>query len=1072
MAVSATDLNFDLAFGPLTLKVCGGPWAPNQAPLAQTPLDSTTGAVAAALPAGTVFSGASFTGGASGVTLHVAGSASIDLVGLLTIQGSFTLDQFNVSAAPFGAGASGLALKLTASAAAPGVGVSGTLQLVRITNTAGLAWMAVSATDLNFDLAFGPLTLKVTGGSLALNQAPLAQTPLDWTTGAVAAALPAGTVFSGASFTGGASGVTLHVAGSASIDLVGLLTIQGSFTLDQFNVSAAPFGAGASGLALKLTASAAAPGVGVSGTLQLVRITNTAGLAWMAVSATDLNFDLAFGPLTLKVTGGSLALNQAPLAPTPPDWTTGAVAAAVPARAVFSGASFTGGASGVTLHVAGSASIDLVGLLTIQGSFTLDQFNVSAAPFGAGASGLALKLTASAAAPGVGVSGTLQLVRITNTAGLAWMAVSATDLNFDLAFGPLTLKVTGGSLALNQAPLAQTPLDWTTGAVAAALPAGTVFSGASFTGGASGVTLHVAGSASIDLVGLLTIQGSFTLDQFNVSAAPFGAGASGLALKLTASAAAPGVGVSGTLQLVRITNTAGLAWMAVSATDLNFDLAFGPLTLKVCGGPWAPNQAPLAQTPLDSTTGAVAAALPAGTAFSGSSFTGGASGVTLHVAGSASIDLVGLLTIQGNFTLDQFNVTAAPFGAGASGLALKLTASAAAPGVGVSGTLQLVRITNTAGLAWMAVSATDLNFDLAFGPLTLKVTGGSLALNQAPLAQTPLDWTTGAVAAALPAGTVFTGASFTGGASGVTLHVAGSASIDLVGLLTIQGSFTLDQFNVTAAPFGAGASGLALKLTASAAAPGVGVSGTLQLVRITNTAGLAWMAVSATDLNFDLAFGPLTLKVTGGSLALNQAPLAQTPLDWTTGAVAAALPAGTVFSGASFTGGASGVTLHVAGSASIDLVGLLTIQGSFTLDQFNVSAAPFGAGASGLALKLTASAAAPGVGVSGTLQLVRITNTAGLAWMAVSATDLNFDLAFGPLVLKVTGGALAINQAPLGQTPLDWTTGAVAAALPAGTAFSGSSFTGGAPRGTFHVARSGSIDPLGVVTIPSNFTLH
>src|SRR5204862_33940 len=153
-----------------------------------------------------------------------------------------------------------------------------------------------------------------------------------------------------------------------------------------------------------------------------------------------------------------------------------------------------------------------------------------------------------------------------------------------------------------------------------------------------------------------------------------------------------------------------------------------------------------------------------------------ASGVTLHVAGSASIDLVGLLTIQGNFTLDQFNVTAAPFGAGASGLALKLTASAAAPGVGVSGTLQLVRITNTAGLAWMAAAATDLNFVLAFGPLLLKVTGGALAINQAPLGQTPLDWTSVAGAAALRARTAFPTRRSSDLASGVTLHVAGSAS--------------------------------------------------------------------------------------------------------------------------------------------------------------------------------------------------------------------------------------------------------------------------------------------------------
>ena len=96
------------------------------------------------------------------------------------------------------------------------------------------------------------------------------------------------------------------------------------------------------------------------------------------------------------------------------------------------------------------------------------------------------------------------------------------------------------------------------------------------------------------------------------------------------------------------------------------------------------------------------------------------------MSGTASVDLVGLLTVTGRFTLTEFEVTDRRSGPARPGLALELTASATLPGAGVSGTLQLVQISNAAGLSWMAVEATDLNFDLAFGPFTLQVTNGSL----------------------------------------------------------------------------------------------------------------------------------------------------------------------------------------------------------------------------------------------------------------------------------------------------------------------------------------------------------
>ena len=95
------------------------------------------------------------------------------------------------------------------------------------------------------------------------------------------------------------------------------------------------------------------------------------------------------------------------------------------------------------------------------------------------------------------------------------------------------------------------------------------------------------------------------------------------------------------------------------------------------------------------------------------------------------------------------------------------------------------------------------------------------------------------------------------------------------------------------------------------------------------------------------------------------------------------------------------------------------MSGTFELTQFTIDSTvtTFGAGATGLSLDLSVSGLGGPVGASGTLRLVRITNTAGLAWMAAEATDLNFSLEFGPLALAVTNGRLVLNQAPVGSNP-------------------------------------------------------
>src|SRR6185503_5240414 len=173
------------------------------------------------------------------------------------------------------------------------------------------------------------------------------------------------------------------------------------------------------------------------------------------------------------------------------------------------------------------------------------------------------------------------------------------------------------------------------------------------------------------------------------------------------------------------------------------------------------------------------------------------------------------------------------------------------------------------------VDASDLNFSLEFAPLTLAVTAGTLQLNSVTgVGASKLDWAT----LTTPAGASHNGLPF-GLAIGsdLSLHVAGQASIEFAGLLTVQGGFELDQLDVIdpdlTAVVGSGATALALTLTASAQGGGVGVSGTLQLIQITNASNpvavKSWLGVDASALNFSLEFAPLTLAVTDGQLQLN-----------------------------------------------------------------------------------------------------------------------------------------------------------------------------------------------------------
>ena len=157
------------------------------------------------------------------------------------------------------------------------------------------------------------------------------------------------------------------------------------------------------------------------------------------------------------------------------------------------------------------------------------------------------------------------------------------------------------------------------------------------------------------------------------------------------------------------------------------------------------------------------------------------------------------------------------------------------------------------------------------------MTNGRLKLNQKPVGQDKLDW------AAITVDNNTAGFGFALNVDADTsLEVSGDATIDFDGLLSVQGSFLLTQFDLTDDTIvGAGATALSLQLSVSDEVGGAAsASGNLNLLQVSNASGQTWLGVAATELNFDLNFAPLTLAVTNGSLKLNQKPVGQDKLDW------------------------------------------------------------------------------------------------------------------------------------------------------------------------------------------------
>ena len=272
------------------------------------------------------------------------------------------------------------------------------------------------------------------------------------------------------------------------------------------------------------------------------------------------------------------------------------------------------------------------------------------------------------------------------------------------------------------------------------------------------------------------------------------------------------------------------------------------------------------------------------------------------------------------------------FGAGAKALTLSLNASLESGAVGASGKLDLIRVNNDAGQSWQGIEATELNFNLELAPLSLAVTNGTLQFNQAPTGEDKLDWSS----SDLPLAGLPSTLSDTIDWANTDLSVSGDVVVDFDGLFNVGGNFTLEQFDVTNDTLvGAGATGLALQLTVNGdASGGVSGSGSLKLLSLTNAAEQRWIGVEGIDLGFGVDLDALNIEVSNGSLLLNQGPEDETKLDWSSADVTAG---GAPFALSTLPEGDwTSISLYVTGDASVAFGDLLSVEGNFALEQFDV----------------------------------------------------------------------------------------------------------------------------------------
>src|SRR5262249_57754252 len=124
--------------------------------------------------------------------------------------------------------------------------------------------------------------------------------------------------------------------------------------------------------------------------------------------------------------------------------------------------------------------------------------------------------------------------------------------------------------------------------------------------------------------------------------------------------------------------------------------------------------------------------------------------------------------------------------ANAQALALTLDTSASAGGVGwVSASLQLVSLTQGTK-SWLGVDASGINLSLAVDPLSLSLSNGELQLNRASGGAQKLDWTHFVKSDGIALPTL----AFT---NSLDLHIAGTATVSLAGLVTATVTGALDE---------------------------------------------------------------------------------------------------------------------------------------------------------------------------------------------------------------------------------------------------------------------------------------
>lgn len=714
---------------------------------------------------------------ASGLTLTVGS--------LVTVQGDFAFQAFTdpdtnltdvaIAAANVSAVLGNSTTNLTISGASLG--------LVILPTTSGTSTYALVANG-GTDTLNGVTGLSVSASGLTVK---VNTTGLDLTTNsAVPASIqtPGGLV--DLDFTGLGSGDVIAVEGAISLNIAGFVSLQGDFAFQTFTDvnNANDIAIGAKNI--NLTLGTDSTNLSITGaSLYVVIIPGTANTAATYALVVNGGVDQLNGVTGLSLSASDLRVR---INTTGVDPTTLGAPTTLPTPDGDIAVDFTGMGAGNTKDIQGALTLTVLDFITLQGSFGFQSFTDSSTGLtniAIGATGISAKLGTDTTYLQIdGASLGILIIASAGGSGSSYALVANGGTDTLHGIPGLNISASGLSVKINNLGLDPTTVAGAPTSVQT--PGGEV--ALTFDGLGAGPSKIVEGTITLDVVGFVSLEGSFSFQTFTdlvTGKTDIAIGATGVNATLTVGNVAltiddaslglliiPGVTAdTGTYALVAnggADTLTGIDALSVSASGLKVRINNTGLDLASHVG----------STTIETPGGSVAL-----------DFSDLGSGAVTSIEGSITLNIAGFVSLSGDFGFQKYTDNGE--------------------------TRMLIGATNVnvlLGTAQTNVSIIGASLGIILlpgangnpGTYALMANGGTAALNGVPGLTLTTDGlsvkvnTTGLAPETLAAMPVHTSGGdvtldFTGLGSGNVTQIAGTVTLDVAGFVSISGSFVFTK---------------------------------------------------------------------------------------------------------------------------------------------------------------------------------------------------------------------------------------------------------------------------------------